>query len=249
VPTQTESQELHRLIDDIQQAIERANNTRRKPLPVPDITPSLRSPLGAALPLHLSLSRTLQVKTDEREAFVETLNSSLRKVAVRPFRIRFSRLKWVPNFERNRWFLVLGVDKPAQDELNRLLEACNEAAEKCGHPSLYTGGIGDGPMEGNTTSMDSRKRTKSTPRGFDDKVERLACVDCTDNFHVSIAWNLVEPNPEWLTLVRSIDMADYAGLTMTSFDTVKAKVGNTVNNIDLGNRSAHLGIKGGLLGG
>jgi 2'-5' RNA ligase len=248
VPTQTESQELHGLINNIQRSIERANNTRRKPLPVPDITPSLRSPLGAPLPLHVSLSRTLQIKTDDREAFVETLNLSLRKVAVRPFCVRFSRLKWVPNFERNRWFLVLGIEKPAQDELNRLLEACNEAAEKCGYPGLYTGGIGDGPTEDNTTSTNSGKRMKSTHEGFGDKVERPACVDYTGNFHVSIAWNLVEPNPEWMTLVQSIDVADYAGLAMTSFDAVKAKVGNMVNNIELGNHSAHLGIKGGLLG-
>jgi hypothetical protein len=229
--------------------MESANASRRKPLPVPAITPSLRSPLGAALPLHVSLSRTLQIKTDDRDAFLDTLKTLLRKAAVRPFHIRFSRLKWVPNFERNRWFLVLGVEKPARDELNRLLAACNEAMQESGHPGLYTGGIGDGPMEGNTTRAIARKRRKSTQEGTSLENASPTCVDYTEYFHVSIAWNLVEPDAEWLTLVRSIDVADYAGLAMTSFDAVKAKIGNTVNNIDLGTRSANLGVKSGLLGG
>ncbi|KAF2682464.1 hypothetical protein K458DRAFT_307340 [Lentithecium fluviatile CBS 122367] len=248
LPSQTESQDLYRLIEDVQATIERANNTRRKPLPVPDITPSLWSPLGAALPLHVSLSRTLQIKTNDRDAFLDSLKSSLWKAAVRSFHVHFSKLKWVPNFERNRWFLVLGIEKPVQDELNRLLDACNEAAWKCGHPGLYIGGIGDGPMEGNTSSTIARKRTKSSQRGTGNKTTRPDPVDRTDIFHVSIAWNLLEPDPEWLSLVRNIDVAGYAGLATTSFDVVKAKIGNVVNNIDLGNRQSALGTKGGVLG-
>jgi hypothetical protein len=247
VPSQTESQELYDLLDNVREAIERANHSRRKPLPVPDITPSLRSSLGATLPLHVSLSRTLQIKTDDRDAFLETLSSSMRKAAVRPFHIRFSRLTWVPNYERNRWFLVLAIEKPAQDELNRLLEASNEAAEKCGHPGLYTGGAGDGPTGDNTSNNKPRKR-RASPQGLNDKTGSRTSLDCTDNFHVSIAWNLVEPDPEWLTLVRSIDVANYAGLAMRSFDAVKAKIGNTVHNIELASRSAKFAVKGSLLG-
>jgi hypothetical protein len=190
----------------------------------------------------------LQVKTEDREAFLETLTSVLRSTAVHPFHIRFSTLRWVPNFERNRWFLVLGLEKPAHNELNRLLTACNEAAEKCGHPSLYIGGIGDGPMDANSSTIHTKKRRTSLQQYSEGKDAKFASVDRTDNFHVSIAWNLVEPAPEWLTLVRNLKVADYAGLTMTSFDTVKAKIGNVVNNIELGNKSSSLRAQGGLLG-
>jgi hypothetical protein len=202
-----------------------------------------------ALPLHVSLSRTLHIKTEDREAFLENLTSSLRRAAVHPFHTYFSGLKWVPNFERNRWFLVLGLEKPERDELNRLLNVCNEVAEKCGHPALYTGGLGDGPMDVNYPSTNIKRRRKSVQQLNEEEVGKPSLVDRTENFHVSIAWNLAEPDPNWLTLVRNINMTSYKGLTMTSFDAVKAKIGNVVNSIDLGMRSSGLGAQGGLLGG
>ncbi|KAL1609275.1 poly(U)-specific 3'-to-5' RNA exonuclease [Nothophoma quercina] len=172
VPTQTESDSLHNLIQTIGDSIKQENKKRAKPLPVPDIIPSLQSELGAPLPLHVSLSRTLQIKTDDRETFLGTLNTSLRRAAIQAFHADFRGLKWVSNFERNRWFLVLGIKKPAHNELNRLLSACNEAARKCGHPALYSGGKGDGPMENNSPTL-----------GPDLKRDK---VDRSDNFHVSI---------------------------------------------------------------
>ncbi|KAF2636590.1 hypothetical protein P280DRAFT_409034 [Massarina eburnea CBS 473.64] len=227
VPSQPESQSLHALIDQV------------KVLVKGDIViaPSLLSPLGTPLPLHISLSRTLQIRTDDREPFLQTLITSLRKAAVRPFSVRFSRLKWVPNFDRNRWFLVLVAEKPAQDELNRLLAACNDAARRCRHPALYTGGRGDGPMDGNTSEATAGKRRKSSQD-----------VDCTENFHVSIAWNLVEPDPAWSGLVQKLDISNHVDGLEMSFNVVKAKIGNAVSSIDLASRKAGLGTNSGLLG-
>lgn len=217
------------------------NATHKKKVLVPEIIPSLQSELGASLPLHISLSRTLQIKTEDREAFLEILRSSLRKAAVCAFHFDFHNLKWVPNFDRNRWFLVLSIKKPERDELNRLLVACNDSAEIKGHPGLYTGGKGDGPNEDNGGSVNSSKRRKSQ-RGERDQ------VDYSDFFHISIAWNLAEPDPEWVSLVQSIDVHKYISSPQAMFDAVKARIGNVVHNIALGTQRSTLGKGGGHFG-
>lgn len=215
---------------------------------MPDIAPSLRSPLSASLPLHISLSRTLQIKTDRREDFLETLTSSLRKSAVSPFDVRFASLKWVPNFERNRWFLVLGIEKPPSDELNRLLESCNAASEKCGHPGLYTGGEGDGPMDQGDLRSAKRRRMSSAKGAVAGEAYTPERVDRTGNFHISIAWNLVEPAPEWVELAQSIDVSKLLKPPQTTFDAVKAKVGNAVHSIHLGPKVRSAKTGSGILG-
>ncbi|KAH7123680.1 U6 snRNA phosphodiesterase Usb1 [Dendryphion nanum] len=252
VPSRTESDQLLNLIYSVQEAIASANALRSNPLPIPDITPSLLSPLGAPLPLHISLSRTLQIKTEDRDDFLDTLTSSLRKSGVRPFEAQLTSLKWVPNYERNRWFLVLGIEKPSHDELNKLLEACNSATGKCGHPGLYIGGGGDGPMEDNTSqghvlkrrrsSRAEKHRSKATPVNTTDG-------DRSDRFHISIAWNLVEPDPEWVTLVGNVDVVKLAKSPATiPFDAVKARIGNTVHSIPLATKTSALGKSTGILG-
>jgi hypothetical protein len=234
VPSQAESESLHTLIQAIKATIREENEKRTKPLSVPDIIPSLQSELGAPLPLHVSLSRTLQIKTDDRESFLGTLRGSLRRAAVQAFNFEFHSLKWVPNFQRNRWFLVLGIKRPAHDELNRLLCACNEAAQKCGHPALYSGGKGDGPMEASSPTV--------RPQSVSDSADR------SENFHVSIAWNLTEPASEWVSLVQGMDVSSHIRSPQASFDVVKARVGNTVHNFDLGSRKNSLVKAQGSLG-
>lgn len=232
---------MHELIQHVRDTIASQNKQPAKKLAVPEIVPSLASDLGAPLPLHVSLSRTLQIRTEDRDAFLETLKSSLRRAAVPPFRFEFRSLKWVPNFERNRWFLVLGIERPSKNELNRLLNACNEAAKRCGHPGLYIGGRGDGPMEEDNDKNDDSKRRK---------VEHVedSDADRSERFHISIAWNLDEPAEEWLTLVKSIDVKRYVRQPITAFDVVKARVGNVVHNIDLKSRVVAQGSWTGLLG-
>ncbi|KAF1360461.1 hypothetical protein EJ07DRAFT_165115 [Lizonia empirigonia] len=234
VPSQTESDILHGMIRNIKDCLKDENKKRSKPLAVPDIVPSLQSELGAPLPLHVSLSRTLQIKTEDREAFLENLKGSLRRAAVQAFHLDFLGLKWVPNFERNRWFLVLGIKKPTHDELNRLLSACNNAAQKSGHPALYSGGRGDGPMETNSPT--------AGPQVRHDKPDR------SENFHISIAWNLTEPDPEWVSLVQRIDVTRYVCSPRATFDVVKTRVGNVVHNFDLGIRTNSHGTSQGSLG-
>lgn len=241
-----------KLINSVQEAIESANKLRTKPLPVPDITPSLLSPLGAPLPLHVSLSRTLQIKTENRDSFVRALTAALHKSQARPFDVRFTSLKWVPNYERNRWFLVLGIEKPPNDDLNRLLVACNAASESSGYPGLYTGGSGDGPMEDNTSADSLPKRRKtSQPKSPGEATVLKNDVDFSNKFHISIAWNLVEPAPEWISLAGEVDVAKLVHSPTSPLDAVKARIGNTVHSISLANKpstAAKGGGRSGLLG-
>ncbi|KAI8940189.1 hypothetical protein NX059_003896 [Plenodomus lindquistii] len=236
IPSQDESNQLHSLIQHVKDSLERRNATQAKKLLIPDIVPSLVSELGAPLPLHVSLSRTLQIRTEDRSAFLETLEQSLRRTAVRTFHYAFHSLKWVPNFERNRWFLVLNITKPPQDEFNRLLSACNQAALKCGHPGLYTGGKGDGPMEDNNKTPESIKGEASTWN------------DCSAYFHVSIAWNLTEPEPDWISLVQNIDISKFVKSPEAAIDVVKVKIGNVVTSIALGAKRPGLGRGGNVMG-
>lgn len=219
-------------------SLELHNAQRLKKLPIPDIVPSLQSELGAPLPLHVSLSRTLQIKTEDREAFLETLRSSLRRSAVCSFNFEFWCLKWVPNFERNRWFLVLSIKRPDRDELNNLLHACNEAAQSSGHAGLYTGAEGDGPMEDHD-SNDGLKRRKV------DKNEHCR-LDFSKYFHVTIAWNLTEPDAEWTTLVQQLDTTTFIQSPEAAFDTVKIRIGSAVHNVALSTKRLGFGKSEGL---
>ena len=207
--------------------VERQNKTRSKTSAVPKIIPSLQSELGAPLPLHVSLSRTLQIRTEDRDHFLETLRASLRRAAVPAFSFKFQNLKWVPNFERNRWFLVLSIEKPAHNELNRLLNACNDATRRCGHSGLYIGGQGDGPMEDNNADHGPKKR-KSQHTDKED-------IDRSDRFHISIAWNLEQPDPGLISEVQRIDVSQHIQPPQAIFDVVKARIGNVVHNIGLKN--------------
>lgn len=241
---------LNSMIRHLRNAIDKVNSRLNEALPIPEIHPSLLSDLGTPVPLHVSLSRTLQIKTDDRESFLATLTSSLKRAAVRPFDVRFSGLKWVPNYQRNRWFLVLGIEKPAHDELNRLLDACNDAAEKCGHQPLYVGGKGDGPMENHSSDDTATQRRATRKAAQPDDAAKTAKpnIDRTQNYHVSIAWNLMEPDPKWIDLAQSVDVSKFIVTPQVSFESVKAKIGNVVHNIEVDPRKAKVGRGSGLLG-
>ena len=146
----------------------------------------------------------------------------------------------MPNFERNRWFLVLGIKRPEHDELNSLLGACNQAAQNSGHPGLYTGGAGDGPKE--HVDHDAGPKRRKVDKN-DSKNQ-----DYSQYFHVSIAWNLTEPSTEWTTSVQDVHTSKYIQSPDSGFEAVKVKVGNTVHSIALASKRPGLGKGGRSLG-
>jgi hypothetical protein len=98
----------------------------------------LQSKLGAQLPLHISLSAPLVLKAGQKTDFEATVLSKILESGVGPFQVSIQRLRWERNFDGTRWFLVLGVSTLANDELDRLLQACNDCAVDFELPLLYS---------------------------------------------------------------------------------------------------------------
>lgn len=121
------------------------------------------------------------------------------------FQAKPDTLKWVSNYEKTRWFLVLHVAKPAEDSLNRLLKLFNDALAKFNQPTLYT---------------NSHQGSKQSQ------------VDFSDYFHISIAWSLSEPTESDNEFIRNIDIQQVRQLSV-NFNCIKAKVGNNVTSMPL----------------
>lgn len=100
------------------------------------------------------------------------------------------------------------------------------------------GGSGDGPMQHHVSSHDVENQ----------RLDGNKAADYSEYFHVSIAWNLTEPDAEWIDLVQSINVSDYVQAPEVAFDVVKVRVGNVVHNINLEPSRSSLGRGRGLLG-
>ncbi|EME78972.1 uncharacterized protein MYCFIDRAFT_120758, partial [Pseudocercospora fijiensis CIRAD86] len=97
----------------------------------------LENDLGVQLPLHVSLSRPLALKTEQKDSFVSRLETAIEEASVRAFEVQPLELVWHPNEHRTRWFLVLRLQRPAGDELKNLLKTCNALAKSLDQPLLY----------------------------------------------------------------------------------------------------------------
>lgn len=123
-------------------------------------------------------------------------------------------MKWVSNYEKTRWFLVLHVAKPQNNGLNRLLELCNRALAQFNQPPLYAP-----PRESRPSRVDAHGHGSQR-------------VDYSDCFHISLAWSLTEPTVNDEKRVAGIDLRAAKDLYV-KFDSIKAKIGNHVENICL----------------
>jgi hypothetical protein len=203
----------------------------------------LHSDLSAPLPLHISLSQSLVLKTEQRDKFLENTTANLKTAAVRPFTVEYSKLAWYPNHDKTRWFLSLSVAAPKHNELNKLLDACNKAASSMEQPKLYV--FND---EGEVPSCGSKKRKKEEPSSDDltEKNPKLSPIpDCSDSFHISLAWSLSPQELNEETFSSDATRDALKGLS-TTFDVVKVKIGNAINAITLSRKVAqpHKGFLG-----
>ncbi|KAL4977735.1 U6 snRNA phosphodiesterase Usb1 [Aspergillus desertorum] len=177
----------------------------------------LYSDLGARLPLHISLSRPVVLRTEERQPFMDTFKAALDHSGISPFEVQVDRLDWVSNTEKTRWFYVLRVKQPNRDCLNHLLHVSNRSLGLFNQPPLYAPVLNSEP--GGTQSHIRGNKPASTG-------------DYTECFHVSIAWSLTEPSAEEKKSMGSIDLQGLSALKI-KFDCVKAKIGNNVSSIPL----------------
>ncbi|KAJ5371940.1 hypothetical protein N7517_003946 [Penicillium concentricum] len=179
----------------------------------------LHSDLGAQLPLHISLSRPVILRTEQRALFTEALQNAIHDSHVQSFDVQPDSLYWSSNYEKTRWFLVLGAQKPSHDGLNRLLKLSNETLARFGQPPLYATSTRQ-----QQTSASLRNRSSSLSEDFS------GC------FHISLAWSLSEPSPKERERVAGIDLRALREIQV-GFDSVKAKIGNIVGSIPLGKSS------------
>ncbi|KIW83561.1 hypothetical protein Z517_02806 [Fonsecaea pedrosoi CBS 271.37] len=176
-----------------------------------DVHSFLHSDLGAPLPLHISLSAPLVLRTEQKKQFHARLESRLREGRIQPFRVKVSGLDWVPNHDKTRFFLVLKLMKPENDELNRLLSICNAVTRQFNLPQLY-----EGPYD-----------TRKAPKSLQASKTTRKVTDKSDAFHVSIAWTLDEPHDRARQeLIRLVD--DKLRALEVSFPLLKLKIGNSV---------------------
>jgi hypothetical protein len=177
----------------------------------------LTSELGVQLPLHISLSRPVVLRTEQRQPFMDMFQMALQESSVPAFSVNPYSLDWVSNYEMTRWFLVLRATKPAKDNLNRLLGLSNRSLAHFGQPPLYAG-RSPGPVHRHGRHESVKPDTQ--PEDF------------SHCFHISLAWTLTEPTPEQKKKIEAIDLRRLQSLTI-HFDCVKVKIGNNISSIPL----------------
>ncbi|KAJ5922842.1 hypothetical protein N7516_010545 [Penicillium verrucosum] len=187
----------------------------------PTVHSLLHSDLGAQLPLHISLSRPVILRTEQRVLFTEALQKAIHDSHISSFNVQPDTLYWSSNYEKTRWFLVLGVQRPSRDGLNRLLKLSNNTLARFGQPPLYA----TASTKGKASSVSVR-----------DKNSSLSDEDFSGCFHISLAWRLSEPSLKERERVAGVDLRALRGIEV-GFDSVKAKIGNIVSSIPLGKSS------------
>ena len=95
----------------------------------------LRNDLGVDSPLHISLSRPLVLKAEDKDIFLDRLKHLTNERGTKAVSIRSRHLAWHPNETKTRWFLVVHLAKSTQ--LDKLLEICNGVAKEFQQPLLY----------------------------------------------------------------------------------------------------------------
>lgn len=88
-----------------------------------------------AQPLHISLSRPLTLKTNQKECFLARLQDALVESSVKAVDVQVKNLTWHPNESQTRWFLVLQLE--TSSNLSKLLDLCNRIAKQFDQSLLY----------------------------------------------------------------------------------------------------------------
>lgn len=163
----------------------------------------------------------------------------------------FKSVDWVPNAESTRWFLVLSLEQPANNFLNRLLRVSNQVFGSFGQPPLYALSqpeVRAYPTESRRKAGFHRnRRVRSEDRPDGGRIDTLSesvNADFSSHFHISIGWSLQEPSDEELERARSADISDLRSKPI-GFDTVKLKIGNAITVIPLAKR---VDVGGGIIG-
>ncbi|KAI9732447.1 MAG: poly(U)-specific 3'-to-5' RNA exonuclease [Cirrosporium novae-zelandiae] len=197
--------------------------------PSASITSLLMSDLNAPLPLHISLSRSLSLQTEQRHSFRLNIEEAVNNCGIRPFQITFTSIQWVPNYEQTRWFLVLGVEKPSNDGLNLLLGTLNQVCTSMELPLLYASPAGKG-KQGTLAQQGPKKATIEPPGPIKSNPPAFPQPHSSIPFHISMGWILSPPTPEMYAKTAELDLSSLKKMTI-KFTDLKVKMGNAVHPI------------------
>lgn len=148
------------------------------------------------------------------------------------FELKFEDLDWVPNFEKTRWFLVLRLQKPEGDGLNRLLAVCNGTVEEYSQPPLYAASR----LEGQRSPKVSKRQKWHGRDNIGASPKNDGTLDFSSAFHISIAWAFEQPSSFLMRNTKtSINNDVFEPLKRVSItvDALKVKIGNIVKSISL----------------
>ncbi|KAJ9657940.1 poly(U)-specific 3'-to-5' RNA exonuclease [Neophaeococcomyces mojaviensis] len=174
----------------------------------------LLSDLGVRQPLHVSLSSPLILTTDNKDKFELEIKKAVRDAGLSTFKAVSSGLRWVSNFDQSRYFLILILAQPQNDELNILLKRCNEVCRTFDLPELY--------IQDRLVGV-----SKHTDPGIMSSKPLLKSEVAHDKFHISIAWTLAPPNDGFEDNLVKFDSVDIE----VSFNSLYIKIGNTVSRV------------------
>lgn len=192
-------------------------------------TSLLTDSLSVALPLHISLSAPLVLRTETKDSFRSEMLRALSSVVRTrpPLIVAPQSLSWFANAERTRSFLVLRVAETSQPQfqsqssptkesedqrvLTRLLDASNAVATRFGCKALYTG--------------DGTNNHDKTDKG-------------AESFHISLAWSL-NPNESldeaaFAAGSRLEELLEAANGIRIAFSEVKLRLGKEVSSVPFG---------------
>lgn len=148
------------------------------------------------------------LKTGQKDALLEDLTTMIASSGAQIFNVKSVETAWVSNSDQTRHFLVLKLSRPDNDDLNKLLRACNAWARKHELSELYV------------ESMSPLDKTEA---------------DRTSAFHVSIAWALSKPKSAETGFNSNRQVNDLDGFEITLREA-KVKIGNVVTDIPLPDR-------------
>lgn len=108
------------------------SNAEKRTTPIQSL---IQNDLGVSLPLHISLSRPLVLKSTQKESFFTRLEQSTNEHSTKTLTLHPECLEWHSNESKSRWFLVIRLQKSM--ELDNLLAICNDVAQEYKQPLLY----------------------------------------------------------------------------------------------------------------
>ena len=152
-----------------------------------------------------------------------------------------TRLNWVANYEKTRWFLVLRVKKTSSGGLSGLLRVSNEVTEAFGQPPLYKDSQPSssrgrsGKLEQDVTHENNAFDISSSSIDQLPSVRRQSGPDMTCCFHISIAWSLSPPSRDIFDALENLDTKQILALRV-KVNTLKVKIGNAITAIELPTR-------------